>query len=85
MGESTFTSVMRSFFNTVWLPRSSREIWSSGAGAAALLGWGGLSVHCQTAAVLRGAGLSLRPYLCGKALQAALSAAAAAFTAQWIL
>ena len=53
--------------------------------AAALLGWGGLSVHCQTAAVLRGAGLSFRPYLRGKALQAALSAAAAAFTAQWIL
>ena len=53
--------------------------------AAALLGWGGLSVHCQTAAVLRGAGLSLRPYLRGKALQAALSAATAAFTAQWIL
>ena len=53
--------------------------------AAALLGWGGLSVHCQTAAVLRGAGLSLRPYLRGKALQAALSAATAAFTAQWRL
>jgi sporulation integral membrane protein YlbJ len=45
--------------------------------AAALLGWGGLSVHCQTAAVLRGAGLSLRPYLGAKALHAALSAALA--------
>lgn len=53
--------------------------------AAALLGWGGLSVHCQTAAVLHGAGLSLRPYLRGKALQAALSAAIAALSVRWIL
>ena len=27
--------------------------------AAALLGWGGLSVHCQTAAVTAGSGISL--------------------------
>ena len=30
--------------------------------AAGLLGWGGLSVHCQTAAVLSGSGLSLKRY-----------------------
>lgn len=39
-----------------------------------LLGWGGLSVHCQTAALLEGSGLSLLPYLRAKALQGLLSA-----------
>ena len=45
--------------------------------AAGLLGWGGLSVHCQTAAVLSGSDLSLKRYFIGKALQAAISMAAA--------
>ena len=45
--------------------------------AAGLLGWGGLSVQCQTAAVLSGSGLSLKRYFIGKALQAAISMAAA--------
>ena len=45
--------------------------------AAGLLGWGGLSVHCQTAAVLSGSSLSLKRYFIGKALQAAISMAAA--------
>lgn len=43
-------------------------------GAAALLGWGGLSVHCQTAAVLEGTGIPLGRYLLAKAVQAAISA-----------
>lgn len=42
--------------------------------AAALLGWGGVSVHCQTAAVLEDTGLSLKRYLLAKALQAVISA-----------
>ena len=45
--------------------------------AAGLLGWGGVSVHCQAAAVLSDTDLSLRHYLLGKALQGLLSAAAA--------
>lgn len=53
--------------------------------AAALLGWGGLSVHCQTAAVLSGSGVSLRWYLPAKAAQALLSAAAAAAVWRWVL
>lgn len=53
--------------------------------AAALLGWGGLSVHCQTAAVLSGSGVSLRWYLPAKAAQALLSAAAAAAAWRWVL
>ena len=42
--------------------------------AAALLGWGGLSVHGQSAAVLSGTDLPLGPYLAAKAIHAALSA-----------
>lgn len=42
--------------------------------AAAMSGWGGLSVLSQTAAVLEGTGLPLRPCLIGKALQGCLSA-----------
>ena len=42
--------------------------------AAALLGWGGVSVHCQTAAVLEDTGLRMGRYLLAKALQGILSA-----------
>ena len=42
--------------------------------AAALLGWGGVSVHCQTAAVLEDTGLPMGRYLLAKALQGILSA-----------
>ena len=45
--------------------------------ASALLGWGGLCVHGQTAAVLRNTDLSMTPCLLGKAAQAAISAALA--------
>ena len=46
--------------------------------AAALTGWGGLSVHAQSAAFFSAAGLSGRRYFRGKLLQAAISAALAA-------
>ena len=48
------------------------------AAAAALVGFGGLSVHCQTLAVLGDTDLSPRLLFPGKVLQAALSAALAA-------
>ena len=41
--------------------------------ASTAAGWGGLSVLFQTAALLSGSGLSLRPCLTGKALQALFS------------
>lgn len=41
--------------------------------AAAVVGWGGLSVHCQAMSVAAPAGLSFRWHWVGKALQAALS------------
>ena len=45
--------------------------------AAAILGWGGLSVHCQTAAVLAEIDLSLRMHTLGRFLAALLGAALA--------
>lgn len=41
--------------------------------AAGLLGWGGLSVHGQSAAVLSGTDLPMGPYLAAKAAHAAVS------------
>ena len=41
---------------------------------AFLLGWGGFSVHCQTAALLEGSGLRIGPYLGAKLLHGLLSA-----------
>lgn len=53
------------------------------AWAAALLGWGGLSVHGQTAAVLSDTDLGLGRYFLGKILQAILSAGAVTFGEIW--
>lgn len=51
--------------------------------AATLLGWGGLSVHGQTAAVLAGTGLRMDRYFLGKLLQAAVSAVLAYMTVRF--
>ena len=48
--------------------------------ASALLGWGGLSVHCQSAAVLAGTDISLCRYLSGKLLHVILSSLFAIFS-----
>ena len=53
--------------------------------AAACVGWGGLSVLCQTAAVLDGTGLRLAPCVWGKLLQALLSAALALALSGYVL
>ena len=51
------------------LPHTRRGfVWAAG-----LLGWGGLSVHGQSAAVLSGTGLPMGPYLAAKAAHAAVS------------
>lgn len=52
--------------------------------ASALLGWGGLSVHCQTAAVLSGTGLSLKSHLRGKLCQTILATLLAFFASFWL-
>lgn len=46
--------------------------------ASACAGWGGISILCQTAAVLEGSGLRLRSCVTGKILQALLAGALAA-------
>lgn len=71
------------------------ELFSASAGlpggrlgfvlAAGLAGFGGLSVLCQTAAVLAPQGLSPTPCLRGKLLQGALSAGIAAILAPWVM
>lgn len=53
--------------------------------ASGCTGWGGLSVLAQTAAVLDGSGLSLRPCLLGKALQGILATAITAALSGYIL
>ena len=59
----------------------SSGVWSLSAGgsgrlglAAFMLGWAGLSVHCQVLSFLGGSGLSVRPYFLGKLLHGGLSA-----------
>ena len=61
----------------------SSGVWTlSGAGgmagrmsmAAFMLGWAGLSVHCQVLSVLGGSGLSVRTYIAGKFLHGGLAA-----------
>lgn len=53
--------------------------------SAACAGWGGLSVLCQTAAVLDGTGLRLAPCALGKALQALFSAGLALALSGYVL
>ena len=52
--------------------------------AAGCAGWGGLSVLCQTAAVLDGTDLPLRPCFLGKLAQGHLSAFMAAALSLWL-
>lgn len=58
------------------LPWETRFIMS-----AALLGWGGLCVHCQSLAAIYEAGLSGRSYLVGKLLHSLVSTALACLIA----
>jgi len=53
--------------------------------AAGLSGWGGVSVLCQTLAVLSGSGLSARNCLRGKAVQGLLSALLALALSPYVL
>lgn len=53
--------------------------------AAAASGWGGLSVLCQTAAVLEGSGLSPRPCVLGKAVQGLFSLGLALLLSSYVL
>ncbi len=52
--------------------------------AAGILGWGGLSVHCQTAALFCDSELSLRRHALGRLCSALLSALIAGALAHWL-
>ena len=53
--------------------------------ASLCTGWGGLSVLCQTAAILEGTGLPFLPCLKGKAVQGLIAGLLALALAPWIL
>ncbi len=53
--------------------------------ASACTGWGGVSILCQTAAVLEGSGLRLRNCVLGKAVQGLLAAGLAAAVSFYVL
>lgn len=77
-------------FNRAWAERMltgfleiSSGVWTlSGSGALAgrlsmaafMLGWAGVSVHCQVLSFIGGSGLSVKTYLIGKLLHGGLSA-----------
>jgi sporulation integral membrane protein YlbJ len=52
--------------------------------AAFLLGWAGLSVHCQTLSFLTDSGLSTGTYFAGKLLHGILAAALTALAVRWL-
>ncbi|MBR6653740.1 MAG: sporulation protein [Oscillospiraceae bacterium] len=60
----------------VWSLSSAAESLSAGAAMAAfMLGWAGISVHCQTLSFLCDSGLSAKTYIIGKLMHGVLSAA----------
>ena len=70
-----FPPAVLGFFELVTGTASLRPGRAGFVTAAALISWGGLSVHCQTLSVL--GGLSAKWHWAGKAVQALLSAAIA--------
>ena len=69
----------------VWSLREvSGSLSASIAMAAFMLGWAGLSVHCQVLSFLNEAGLSAKTYLAGKLLHGLLSACLAGISASLI-
>jgi len=60
----------------VWSLSAAAESLSSGAAMAAfMLGWAGISVHCQTLSFLCDSGLSAKTYIIGKLMHGVISAA----------
>ncbi len=58
----------------VWSIKGADSFSGSLAMAAFMLGWAGISVHCQTLSVLSGSGLKVKTYMIGKLLHAIISA-----------
>lgn len=67
----------------VWtLQGAAGELSRSMAMAAFMLGWAGLSIHCQVLSFIGDSGLSVKTYIYGKIIQATLSAVFAYFLSQ---
>lgn len=77
-----FPPAVLGFFEMVTGTASLRPGRAGFVTAAAILSWGGLSVHCQTLSVI--GELSARRHWLGKAVQAALSAGIALAIWPWI-
>lgn len=77
-----FPAAVLGFFEMVTGTASLRPGRAGFVTAAAILSWGGLSVHCQTLAVI--GDLSARKHWIGKAVQAALSAGIAMAVWPWV-
>lgn len=59
----------------VWsLQPAASELPKAAAMAAFMLGWAGISIHCQVLSFIAGSGLSVRSYILGKLLHGSLSA-----------
>lgn len=80
--ERLLTGVIELTSGVSSLAGASGEFTRSMAMAAFMLGWAGLSVHCQVLSFIGDSGLSVRTYIYGKILQGAISAALAYFTAR---
>ncbi len=67
----------------VWtLQGAAGELSRAMAMAAFMLGWAGLSIHCQVLSFIGDSGLSVRTYIYGKILQAGISSVFAYFMAR---
>jgi sporulation integral membrane protein YlbJ len=60
----------------VWsLQAAATQLGKAMAMAAFMLGWAGLSIHCQVLSFVSGSGLSVKSYILGKLLHGIISAA----------
>lgn len=72
-GERLLTGLLE-VSSGVWTLTGEGALTGKLSMAAFMLGWAGLSVHCQVLSFLGGSGLSVRTYVVGKALHGGLSA-----------
>lgn len=73
-GERLLTGILE-ISTGVWTLSGSGALTGRVAMAAFMLGWAGLSVHCQVLSFVGKSGLSSRTYFCGKLLQSFFSVA----------
>lgn len=74
LAEGFFTGIIE-LSSGVWsLKEISGQIQNTVAMAAFMLGWAGISVHCQVLSFIGGSGLSVRSYILGKFLHGGISA-----------